>query len=80
MHADADRPEFAPPPPPGLLRAFALAVIAHLLLVLALTHGLHWQRETQDAAAEAELWSALPQQAAPARSHAAAPAARLSRS
>src|SRR3954470_24369902 len=65
MHAAADRPEFAPPPQPGLLRAFVLAVVAHLLLVLALTQGLHWKRESQDAAVEAELWSALPQQAAP---------------
>jgi hypothetical protein len=29
MHAAADRPEFAPPPEPALLRAFALAVLAH---------------------------------------------------
>ena len=65
MEASRDRPEFAPPPEPALLRAFALAVLAHLLLVLALTQGLRWQRETQDAAVEAELWSALPQQAAP---------------
>ncbi|MDE2607436.1 MAG: cell envelope integrity protein TolA [Burkholderiales bacterium] len=65
MDAAADRPEFAPPPQPGLLRAFALAVLAHLLLLLALTYGFHWQREAQDAAVEAELWSAVPQQAAP---------------
>ena len=44
MHAAADRLEFAPPPPPGMLRAFVLAVIAHLLLLLALTYGLRWQR------------------------------------
>jgi colicin import membrane protein len=65
MHAGNDRSEFAPPPEPALLRAFVLAVLAHLLLVLALTHGLQWKREAQDAAVEAELWSALPQQAAP---------------
>lgn len=65
MHAAADRPEFAPPPQPGLLRAFVLAVIAHLLLLLALMHGLHWQRESENAVAEAELWSALPKEAAP---------------
>ncbi|MDB5900909.1 MAG: tolA [Ramlibacter sp.] len=64
--ADAqERLAFAPPPQPGLVRAFALAVFAHLLLLLALMHGLQWKRETQDAAAEAELWSAVPQQAAP---------------
>lgn len=65
MHAAGDRPEFAPPPQPGLLRAFVLAVIAHLLLVLALMHGLQWQRESENAVAEAELWSAVPQEAAP---------------
>lgn len=65
MHAAADRPEFAPPPPPGLLRAFVLAVLAHLLLVAALMHGLQWQRDAEVAVAEAELWSALPQEAAP---------------
>ena len=65
MHAAADRLEFAPPPPPGMLRAFVLAVIAHLLLAVALTQGLQWQRETPNVVAEAELWSAVPQQAAP---------------
>jgi len=64
MHA-GDRTEFAPPPQPGLLRAFVLAVLAHLLLVLMLTQGLRWQRETQDAAVEAELWSSVPVEAAP---------------
>jgi len=65
MHAAADRPEFAPPPQPGLLRAFVLAVVAHLLLLLALTYGLNWQRESENTVAEAELWSALPKEAAP---------------
>ena len=58
-----DRLAFAPPKQPGLLRAFALAVLAHLLLVLALMQGLNWKRESQ-LAVEAELWSALPQEAA----------------
>jgi colicin import membrane protein len=65
MHASNDRLDFAPPPQPGLLRAFALAVVAHVLLAIALTQGLQWQRETENVVAEAELWSALPQQAAP---------------
>ncbi|HYE41082.1 MAG TPA: cell envelope integrity protein TolA [Ramlibacter sp.] len=65
MHAAADRPEFAPPPQPGLVRGFALAVLAHLVLLFALMHGLQWQRESENAVAEAELWSAVPQQAAP---------------
>lgn len=65
MNAATERLEFAPPPQPGLLRGFALAVLAHALLVAGLMHGLQWKRDAQDAAVEAELWSALPQQAAP---------------
>lgn len=65
MNAATDRLAFAPPPQPGMLRAFALAVVAHLLLVLALMYGLQWQRDSQVVSAEAELWSAVPQEAAP---------------
>ena len=65
MPVASDRLEFAPPPPPGMLRAFALAVAAHVLLMLALTWGVSWKREAQNISAEAELWSATPQQAAP---------------
>jgi colicin import membrane protein len=65
MDTAADRLEFAPPEQPGLMRSFVLAVAAHIMLVLALMNGLHWTREAQDAAVEAELWSAVPQQAAP---------------
>ena len=65
MHAATDRLEFAPPPTPGLMRALGLAVLAHLFLLAALTWGVHWKREAVLVTAEAELWSALPQQAAP---------------
>lgn len=57
--------EFAPPPTPGLVRAFALAVIAHGLLILLLAIGVRWTRDIPVMAVEAELWSALPQEAAP---------------
>lgn len=63
--ATAEYLEFAPPPQPGLVRAFVLALIAHLLLMLALTWGINWNREAENVAAEAELWSSVPQQAAP---------------
>ena len=62
----SDRFEFGPPPTPGALRSFALAVLAHAFLVAALTLGVQWHREAITVTAEAELWSALPQQAAPA--------------
>jgi colicin import membrane protein len=65
MPADIERLEFAPPPQPGLVPAFVLAIIAHLLLMLALTWGINWNRESENFAAEAELWSSVPQQAAP---------------
>jgi colicin import membrane protein len=65
MHASADRLDFAPPPQPGTIRAFALAILAHVLLMLALTWGINWNSDSQDLAAEAELWSSVPQQAAP---------------
>jgi colicin import membrane protein len=65
MDTAADRLAFAPPEPPGLMRSFVLAVVAHILLVLALMNGLHWTRDAQEAAVEAELWSTVPQQAAP---------------
>jgi colicin import membrane protein len=65
MNATADRLEFAPPATPGLLRAFVLAVLAHGLLVTALTWSVQWRREAEIISAEAELWSAIPQAAAP---------------
>lgn len=61
----ADRPEFTPPPEPGLLRSVGIALLAHAVLVLALSWGLKWQREDQNAVVEAELWSTTVQQAAP---------------
>jgi colicin import membrane protein len=66
MSAILDHREFAPPQQPGRWRAFILAVLAHLLLMFALTWGIHWNRESENATAEAELWASVPQQAAPA--------------
>lgn len=65
MNAAAERLEFAPPATPGLLRALLLALLAHGLLVAALTWGVQWRREAQQISAEAELWAAIPQEAAP---------------
>ncbi len=65
MPASTDRLQFAPPPPPGMLRALGFALVAHVLLLLALTWGVNWKRESATLAAEAELWSAVPQEAAP---------------
>lgn len=65
MNAPTDRLEFAPPPTGGLSRALVLAVIAHLVLVAALTLGVQWRRTDSTVLVEAELWSAIPKAAAP---------------
>ena len=65
MIAASDRLEFAPPTPPGFGRALILALLAHLLLVAALTWGVHWKSQPVTLSAEAELWSAVPKEAAP---------------
>lgn len=53
-----------PPRPQGMGRGFAMAMVAHVLLVIALTVGVNW-RSSEPAGVEAELWAAVPQLAAP---------------
>lgn len=65
MSLAAERPEFAPPPQRGTLRAVLLALFAHALLIALLTWGVSWRREAENDAIEAELWSSTVQQAAP---------------
>lgn len=65
LHHAPERGEFDPPPAPGLGRGIVLALLAHGLLLLALTLGVQWKRQAENLSVEAELWSALPQQAAP---------------
>ena len=57
--------EFAPPPEPARGRSFAFAAAAHVLLFIALGLVTRWTTQPQVVTAEAELWSAVPQQAAP---------------
>ncbi len=57
--------EFAPPPEPARGRSFAMAAAAHVLLFVALGLVTRWTTQEQVVTAEAELWSAVPQQAAP---------------
>jgi colicin import membrane protein len=56
--------EFAPPPTPGLLRALALAILAHAVLIAVLSVGVQWKRDAVQETLEAELWAKLPTQAA----------------
>lgn len=65
MHAHDDRDQFAPPRPPARLRAITLAVLVHAVLIGALTWGVNWKSSSDQPAVEAELWAAVPQQAAP---------------
>lgn len=65
MPSAADRLEFGPPPTAASLRALGLALLVHALLIIALTWGVHWKRSDQAVSFEAELWSSMPQEAAP---------------
>jgi len=65
MHAHDDRDQFSPPDTPGRARAVTLAVLAHVVLLAALTWGVAWKGGSDQPAVVAELWSAVPQQAAP---------------
>lgn len=60
-----ERLEFAPPPTPGMVRAMTLAVLAHGVLLAALTLGVQWKREATPVTVQAELWASVPVQAAP---------------
>jgi len=56
--------EFAPPPPPGTGRSLGLALLVHLLLMVALTAGIQWNQDNS-LSVEAELWAAIPMAVAP---------------
>lgn len=58
------RSPFEPPRERGTWRAFALALVMHVLLGLFLYHGIQWQNSTPEGA-EAELWTAVPDLSTP---------------
>ena len=58
------RDPFMPRPPPGRGLGLGLALLAHVLLIAALAFGVHW-RNSEPPQTAAELWSAVPQAAAP---------------
>ena len=66
MSATAQRLEFSPVQAEGMWRALALALLAHALLVAALTWGVNWRRDAPTETVVAELWAEVPQAAAPA--------------
>ena len=66
MPSTYDRNDFVPPRDAGSVRAFTLALLAHGLLIAALTWGVNWKRSDQSVSFEAELWSNVTQEVAPA--------------
>jgi colicin import membrane protein len=65
MQVTADTLNFKPPRPGRWGQPVALALVAHALLMAALTWGVHWKQDEPPVAFEAEIWSALPREAAP---------------
>ena len=65
MQTAADRSEFTPPRQDHWGRPLTLALVVHGVLIAALTWGVQWKQDAELPAVEAELWSRLPQQAAP---------------
>ena len=65
MSTAALRPDaFAPRQPPGMRSGLALALLVHALLILAIAWGVRWKASEPEGVV-AELWSAVPQIAAP---------------
>ena len=65
MNAAAmSRDEMKPRPPDGRGIGIVLAVLVHLLLIAALAFGVNWRTHDPEGVI-AELWSAVPQVAAP---------------
>lgn len=62
--AALSRDAFAPRQPAGMGSGLALAILAHLLLIAALAWSVNWKTSEPEGVV-AELWSALPQIAAP---------------
>ncbi len=66
MNPERSHPsEFAPPSEPARGRSFAFAAAAHVLLFVGLGLVTRWTTQPEVVSAAAELWSAVPQQAAP---------------
>jgi colicin import membrane protein len=66
MRPSLNHMEFAPPPTGGWGRSMSFALFMHFLLLAALTWGVQWKTQPNTLSASAELWSAVPVEAAPA--------------
>lgn len=65
MLISADIHDFKPPTPGRWLGPVGLALLAHAVLMGALTWGVNWRQEQPLVSFEAELWSSVPREAAP---------------
>ena len=61
----SERSDLKPPRQGRWGGPLGLALMVHALLIVALTWGVSWKRDATPAVFEAELWSRLPQAAAP---------------
>ena len=59
------RPDDRPPQHEEWSTGVTISIAAHLALIGALWWGLHWHSSTEEVASTAELWSAVPEAAAP---------------
>ena len=66
MPSTDDRLDLVPRDEPGAVRSFSFALVVHLLLAAALTWGVSWKSNDPTVSFEAELWSNVQQEAAPA--------------
>ena len=61
----APRPDDRPPREEDWSTGVTISIIAHASLIGALVWGLHWRSSTVVVTTSAELWSAIPETAAP---------------
>ena len=59
------RPDDRPPRQEDWSTGVTISIVAHATLIGALVWGLHWRSSTEETPASAELWSAIPETAAP---------------
>ncbi len=64
MDSTLPRDPLMPRRPKGMGAGLSLAILAHLLLIIAIAFGVNW-RAHEPVGIAAELWSAVPQAAAP---------------
>ena len=65
METTADALDLKPPRSGRWAVPVGLALVAHALLMAALTWGVHWKKDEEPVSFEAEIWSTLPREAAP---------------